>query len=176
MKKRPATSVVVPPHDSPRRGASSVSHTKTLMERASSRNQLSPLPKIGEGFGEWSEAPSYEEGVGVDGITESLLSGKGVWGHPPARGNTSLCECYGIPQWVKTHIFATFSKKVSPSLSQSDNGVLQCRNFAIAFEMQRRVKAAAQHSSSESRLCVHLALHLYLITRESGSDLSPGTN
>ena len=25
-------------------------------------------------------------------------------------------------------------------------------------------------------LCVHLALHLYLITRESGSDLSPGTN
>ena len=48
-------------HDSPRRGESSVSHTKTLMERASSRNQLSPLPKIGEGFGEWSEAPSYEE-------------------------------------------------------------------------------------------------------------------
>ena len=43
------------------------SHTKTLMERASSRNQLSPLPKIGEGFGEWSEAPSYKEGVGVDG-------------------------------------------------------------------------------------------------------------
>ncbi len=23
--------------------------------------------KIGEGFREWSEAPSYEEGVGVDG-------------------------------------------------------------------------------------------------------------
>ena len=32
------------------------SHTKTLMERASSLNQLSPLPKIGEGFGGWSEA------------------------------------------------------------------------------------------------------------------------
>ena len=31
------------------------------------QNQLSPLPKIGEGFGKWSEAPSYEEGVGVDG-------------------------------------------------------------------------------------------------------------
>ncbi len=43
------------------------SHTKTLMERASSRNQLSPLPKIGEGFRKWFEAPSYEEGVGVDG-------------------------------------------------------------------------------------------------------------
>ena len=28
---------------------------------------LSPLPEIGEGFGEWSEAPSYEEGVGGDG-------------------------------------------------------------------------------------------------------------
>jgi hypothetical protein len=25
------------------------------------------LPEIGEGFGEWSEAPSYEEGVGGDG-------------------------------------------------------------------------------------------------------------
>jgi hypothetical protein len=37
------------------------------METTSRRNQLSPLPKIGEGFGEWSEAPSYEEGVGVDG-------------------------------------------------------------------------------------------------------------
>ena len=24
-------------------------------------------PEIGEGFGEWSEAPSYEEGVGGDG-------------------------------------------------------------------------------------------------------------
>ena len=57
-----------------KKGESSVSHTKTLMERANSRNQLSPLParsliacyrrdarKIGEGFGEWSEAPSYEE-------------------------------------------------------------------------------------------------------------------
>ena len=28
---------------------------------------LSPLPEIGEGLGEWSEAPSYEEGVGGDG-------------------------------------------------------------------------------------------------------------
>ena len=96
------------------KGESSVSHTKTLMERASSRNQLSPLPKIGEGFGEWSEAPSYEEGVGVDG------------------GIAGFCLQWGLggnPQWVKTHIFATFSKKVSPSLSQSDNGVLQCRNF-----------------------------------------------
>ena len=26
-----------------------------------------PLPMIGEGLGEWFEAPSYEEGVGVDG-------------------------------------------------------------------------------------------------------------
>ena len=53
-----------------------MSHTKTLMERASSRNQLSPLPKIGEGFGEWSEAHSYEEGVGVDGSPEGLTLGK----------------------------------------------------------------------------------------------------
>ncbi len=40
------------------------------------RRQLSPLPKIGEGFGEWSEAPSYEEGVGVDGKPEGLPSEK----------------------------------------------------------------------------------------------------
>ena len=26
-----------------------------------------PLPRIGEGLGEWFEAPSYKEGVGVDG-------------------------------------------------------------------------------------------------------------
>ena len=36
-----------------------------MSERQAER--LSPLPKIGEGFREWSEAPSYEEGVGVDG-------------------------------------------------------------------------------------------------------------
>ena len=40
------------------------------------RRQLSPLPKIGEGFGEWFEAPSYEEGVGVDGSPEGLPSEK----------------------------------------------------------------------------------------------------
>ena len=33
------------------------------MRAVSARNQLSLLPKIGERFGEWSEAPSYEEGV-----------------------------------------------------------------------------------------------------------------
>ena len=31
---------------------------------------------IGEGFGEWFEAPSYEEGVGVDGSPEGLPSEK----------------------------------------------------------------------------------------------------
>ena len=52
------------------------------------RNQLHPLarsalplvPKvsrmIGEGLGEWFEAPSYEEGVGVDGSLEALPSEK----------------------------------------------------------------------------------------------------
>ena len=44
------------------------------------RRQLSPLPKIGEGFGEWSEAPSYEEGVGVDGGPEGLPSERGCRG------------------------------------------------------------------------------------------------
>ena len=39
---------------------------------------------------------------------------------------------------------------------KTDNTLWNCRTFAIVFEMQRRVKAAAQHSSTESRLCVHL--------------------
>ena len=47
--------------------------------------------KIGEGFREWFEAPSYEEGVGVDGVSEGEPS-DGVWGYPPTRGNTSLCS------------------------------------------------------------------------------------
>jgi hypothetical protein len=49
------------------------------------QNQLSPLPKIGEGFGKWSEAPSYEEGVGVDGRMQGLPC-NGEWGDPP-QGN-----------------------------------------------------------------------------------------
>ena len=38
---------------------------------------LSPLPKIGEGFREWSEAPSYEEGVGGDGGQQGSALQKG---------------------------------------------------------------------------------------------------
>ena len=55
-----------------------------MYERQEER--LSPLPEIGEGFGEWSEAPSYEEGVlgiakrqsraGVDGSPEACLGKK----------------------------------------------------------------------------------------------------
>ena len=58
-------------HGSPRRGTGFASHTKTLI-LGRAQNQLSPLPKIGEGFGKWSEAPSYEEGVGVDGRMQGL--------------------------------------------------------------------------------------------------------
>ena len=44
---RQAFSVVgVINHGSPRRGKGSASHTKTLMETTSRRNQLSPLPEI----------------------------------------------------------------------------------------------------------------------------------
>ena len=51
------------------------SHTNTLMERVPLGINYIPLPMIGEGLGEWFEAPSYEEGVGVDGSLagESLL-------------------------------------------------------------------------------------------------------
>ena len=62
---------------------------KNFDGEGSPRNQLSPLPKIGEGFREWSEAPSYEEGVGDDGGAEGLPS-DGVWGYPPAR-DVSRC-------------------------------------------------------------------------------------
>ena len=55
----------------PFRGTGFASHTKTLKIVGFCDFQLSPLPKIGEGFGEWSEAPSYEEGVGVDGSPEA---------------------------------------------------------------------------------------------------------
>ena len=39
-----------------------------------------PLPTIGEGLGVWFEAPSYEEGVGVDGKSQgnALRRGLGV--------------------------------------------------------------------------------------------------
>ena len=45
-----------------------------------------PLPRIGEGLVEWFEAPSYEEGVGVDGKKSEGLPSDGVWGYPP-QGN-----------------------------------------------------------------------------------------
>ena len=66
-QRRPAFSIVGVKIWRTPKGQRLESHTKTLMERASSRNQLSLLPRIGEGLGEWFEAPSYEEGVGVDG-------------------------------------------------------------------------------------------------------------
>ena len=82
-------------HGSPRRGTGFASHTKTLI-LGRAQNQLSPLPKIGEGFGKWSEAPSYEEGVGVDGgIAGFCLQ----WG------------LGGIPQWVKPTFLQLFQKK-----------------------------------------------------------------
>jgi len=45
-----------------------------------------PLPKIGEGLGEWSEAPSYEEGVGVDGGIAGFCLQWGL-GVNPQQGN-----------------------------------------------------------------------------------------
>ena len=54
---------------------------------------------IGEGLGEWFEAPSYEEGVGVDGKSEGEPS-DGVWGYPPARDEHLAVWCWArIPHW-----------------------------------------------------------------------------
>ena len=42
---------------------------------------------IGEGLGEWFEAPSYEEGVGVDG---SLAGESLLYSRPLSRDSKSL--------------------------------------------------------------------------------------
>ena len=44
-----------------------------------------PLPTIGEGLGEWFEAPSYEEGVGVDGKIRGLALGWGLGVSPTGQ-------------------------------------------------------------------------------------------
>jgi hypothetical protein len=62
-----------------------------MYERQEER--LSPLPEIGEGFGEWSEAPSYEEGVGVDGSPEACLGKKcraGALQEAPRKGASPM--------------------------------------------------------------------------------------
>ena len=44
-----------------------------------------PLPRIGEGLGEWFEAPSYEEGVGVDGKIRGPALGWGLGVSPTGQ-------------------------------------------------------------------------------------------
>ena len=44
-----------------------------------------PLPGIGEGLGEWFEAPSYEEGVGVDGKIRGPALGWGLGVSPVVK-------------------------------------------------------------------------------------------
>ena len=50
-----------------------------------------PLPMIGGRFGEWFEAPSYEEGVGVDGKIRGQALGWGLGvsptGQRPEKGS-----------------------------------------------------------------------------------------
>ena len=112
-----------------RRGKGSASHTKTLMERASSRNQLHPLgrsisdrllPKgrkkgqrlcepyqnldgesqlsesttspcqrLARGLGSGLKPLLMKKGLGLMEVLQASAC-NGVWGYPPARGNTSL--------------------------------------------------------------------------------------
>ena len=44
-----------------------------------------PLPRIGGRFGEWFEAPSYEEGVGVDGKIRGQALGWGLGVSPVVK-------------------------------------------------------------------------------------------
>ena len=84
-QRRPAFSIVGVKIWRTPKGQRLESHTKTLMERASSRNQLSLLPMIGGRFGEWFEAPSYEEGVGVDGKIRGPALGWGLGVSPVVK-------------------------------------------------------------------------------------------
>ncbi len=60
----------------PFRGTGFASHTKTLKIVGFCDFQLSPVPMIGKGFGKRFEAPSYEEGVGVDGRLQGTALSK----------------------------------------------------------------------------------------------------
>ena len=79
-----------------------------------------PLPRIGEGLGEWFEAPSYEEGVGVDGKIRGPALGWGLGvsptgqrpekrglGNSPARAKALYVE----PSWYPPQGNALMKKK-----------------------------------------------------------------
>ena len=60
-----------------------------------------PLPTIGEGLGEWFEAPSYEEGVGVDGKIRGPALGWGLGvsptGQRPEKGSGVISPKKKLP-------------------------------------------------------------------------------
>ena len=71
-----------------------------------------PLPTIGEGLGEWFEAPSYEEGVGGDGKIRGLALGWGL-GVSPTGQSPEEKGVWGIPQREMKSRY-TSSKKTFP--------------------------------------------------------------
>ena len=52
----------------------------------------------------------------------------------------------------------SFVVRIPPAKGFSLWLAIFCRTFAVAFEMQRRVKAAAQHSSALRSPCTSLAI------------------
>ena len=106
-------------HGSPRRGTGFASHTKTLI-LGRAQNQLSPLPKIGEGFGKWSEAPSYEES------TEKVHNVKWINNWTLLTGllrNVKLLHIINVKYLRISLIFSTLAEKFSYARRLSANPV-----------------------------------------------------
>ena len=72
--------------DNPRKGKGSRAIQEDLDGgRALPGVNYIPLPRLGGRFGEWFEAPSYEEGVGVDGKIRGQAPGWGLGVSPVVK-------------------------------------------------------------------------------------------
>ena len=63
-----------------------------------------PLPTIGEGLGEWFEAPSYEEGVGVDGKIRGPALGWGLGVSPTGQSPDEKKRSGEFPSQIKSSV------------------------------------------------------------------------
>ena len=63
-----------------------------------------PLPRIGEGLGEWFEAPSYEEGVGVDGKIRGPALGWGLGVSPTGQRPDEKKGSGEFPSQIKSSV------------------------------------------------------------------------
>ena len=57
----------------------------------------SPCQRLARGLGSGLKPLLMKKGLGLMEVLQAFAC-NGVWGYPPARGNTSLYVCYGTPQ------------------------------------------------------------------------------